>query len=261
MRDLTLVMAHYMNLGMWAEQQRIWADYPSALRARLHVIVVDDCSPKAARPSRKSVTVAGLGSLRLYRLLEKKRWNWLACRNLGAQQCQTEWMLLTDMDHAVPVLTLVRLLSDPLDPRLAYRFSRRDAPRPWPYHLDDCPPYKGHPDSYLLTRALFFDPRVGGYDERLSGCYGTSGEFKDRLESAVAVGIERRAEYLIRYPRDVIADASTPPAVFTRKNDPANEADLAQRKADRALIPDWRPLHGLVPYELVYDSQHAEVAA
>ena len=59
MRALTLVMPHFQNLGMLAEQQRVWADYPADLRARLHVVLVDDCSPKGLRPGRKSVTVSG----------------------------------------------------------------------------------------------------------------------------------------------------------------------------------------------------------
>ncbi len=80
MRELTLVLPHFANLGMLKEQQSIWMDYPSELRARLHVIVVDDCSPKGSRPSKTSVFVEGLASFRLFRLLAKKRWNWLACR-------------------------------------------------------------------------------------------------------------------------------------------------------------------------------------
>ncbi len=35
MRDLTLVMAHYMNLGILAEQQKVWMAYSAKLRAKL----------------------------------------------------------------------------------------------------------------------------------------------------------------------------------------------------------------------------------
>jgi hypothetical protein len=249
MRELTIVFPHFCNLGMLAEQQRIWADYPSELRARLHVVVVDDCSPKGQRPGPKAITIEGLASIRLFRLLKKKRWNWLACRNLGAKVATTEWVLLTDIDHAIPALTLERILDGELDPRNVYRFSRVDAPCVWPYNLLGCKPYKPHNDTWLLTRDLFFDERVGGYDERLSGCYGTSGEFRDRLV-AVARAQVMLSEPIIRYPREVIADASTPPsAVYTRKNDPVNDADLAERKRKRALIPNWKPLHGLIPHE------------
>lgn len=256
MRELTLVLPYFQNLGMLAEQRKVWADYPVGLRRRLHVVIVDDCSPKGQRPNGKAVCVDGLGSIRLFRLLEKKRWNWLACRNLGARKARTEWLLLTDIDHVVPAQTLARILERSVNEQRVYRFTRVDAPHPWPFSLVDCPDYKMHNDSWLMTRSLFFDDRVGGYDERLSGLYGTSGEFRDRVLAAAGPDI-RIDSPLIRYPREVIPDASTHPNVYTRKNDPTNDDELARRKACRGLIPDWRPLHGLVPHEVVYDSEAA----
>jgi hypothetical protein len=147
-------------------------------------------------------------------------------------------------------VTLQRLLDGLLDPLNVYRFARVDAPHPWPYALEACAPYKPHNDTWLMTRALFFDERIGGYDERLSGCYGTSGEFKDRALAAARAHV-RIPEPVIRYPREVIPDASTLPSLYTRKNDPMNDDELQRRKATRATIPNWRPLHGLIPYEEV----------
>ncbi len=254
MRPITLVLPHFCNLGMFEEQQKVWADYPAELRAQLHVVVVDDCSPKGSRLGPKAVTVDGLGSLRMFRLTEKKRWNWLACRNLGAQVASTEWLLLTDIDHVMPVETLDRLVNGPLDENRVYRFARVDAPRPWPYRLAECAPYKAHNDTWLLTRSLFFSDRVGGYDERLSGCYGTSGEFRDRLMAAASACVVLTSS-VIRYPREIIADASTLPSVYTRKNDPENDRLLAFLKSERAKIAGWRPLHGIIPAEEVYSSE------
>lgn len=250
MRPITLVLPHFMNLGMLEEQQRVWMDYPSELRRQLHVIVVDDCSPEGARPDRASLFAEGLGSLRLFRLLEKKRWNWLACRNLGAKEAQTGWLLLTDIDHVLPAATLDRLVHGSLEPSSAYRFKRVDAAHRWPYDIRTLAPYKPHNDSWLLARSLFWDPRIDGYDERLSGCYGTSGEFRDRVMAACRAHVILN-EVLVRYPREVIPDASTSPDVYTRKNDPENDTELQRRKADRAQIRNWRPLHGLVPWEQV----------
>ncbi len=265
MRDLTVVYPYYMNQGMFEEHQRMWAEYPDKLRSHLHVIVVDDCSPKGFRINpRKSVQISGLGSLRIFRLLQKKRWNWLACRNLGAKFASTDWLLLTDIDHAIPVETLKSLLQEPLRPSYVYRLSRVDAPHPWPYTLRDCLVREKngknhmHPDTYLLTKKLFFDDRVGGYDERLSGCYGTSGEFRDRVMRA-ADAYQMLSYPIVRYPREIIADASTNPSVFTRKGDPENDAELTRRKAEREQIPNWKPLHGLTPYQTVYAFEQVSV--
>lgn len=257
MRPLTLVLPHFMNCGMFAEQQTIWANYPEHLRAYLHVVVVDDCSPKGHRLSKKSVTIEGLGSIRVYRLLEKKRWNWLACRNLGAKVATTEWLLLTDMDHAMPQSTFERLVTGPLDPQNAYRFKRVTATKPWPYTLSDCTDYKMHNDSWLMTRKMFFSNGIGGYDERLSGCYGTSGEFKDRVMATVKAHVVLN-DALIRYPREVIPDASTHPTIYTRKGDPKNDDILRDLKERRDRIRNWKPLHGLVPHEEIYSSLHQE---
>lgn len=250
MRDLTVVLPYFCNAGMLAEQQAIWASYPDEVRSRVHVIVVDDCSPEGDRISPTDLTCAGLASFRAYRLLEKKRWNWLACRNLGAKMATTEWLLLTDIDHGQPLVTLRRILDGVLEPRNVYRFARVDAPHRWPYELTDCQAYKPHNDTWLMTKAMFFDPRIGGYDERLAGTYGSSGEFKDRVMARARAQV-LLVEPVIRYPRTVIPDASTSPAVYTRKGDSANDEDLQRRKHARALIPNWKPLHGLTPYEEV----------
>lgn len=251
MRPITLVLPHYMNLGQWAEQQRVMADYPPEIKANLHVVLVDDCSPKDRRPGPKSVTVQGLASVRIYRLLKKIRWNWLACRNLGAKVATTQWLMLTDIDHVVPAATWQRLMAGPLRPTDAYKFNRVTTTGVWPYDPAAQPKYKPHNDTWFMTRALFFSERVFGYDERLAGCYGSSGEFTDRVRAA-ANGIETLAEIIVRYPREIIADASTCPTVYTRKNDPANDAELRRRKDERRHIPGWKPLHGQVKSELVY---------
>lgn len=249
MRELTVVYPHYMNLGMLAEQQKVWADYPADLRARLHVIVVDDCSPKGQRPGKKSITVEGLASFRIYRLLEKKRWNWLACRNLGMSQATTQWVLMTDIDHVLPVETLSCILDGmALDERNVYRFSRVDAPRPWPYALSECTSYKYHPDTYLMTRELFDD--TGGYDEFLAGLYGTSGEYRDRVFATARAHV-MSTDVMIRYPREVIPDASTHPSVYTRKGDYHNDDELIRRREVRGRNPQWRPLRNTIPWELV----------
>ncbi len=247
MRDITLVLPHYKNLGMLEEQQRIWMDYPEELRARLHVIVVDDGSPKGFRPSKKSIMAPGLGSFRLYRILKDVRWNWLACRNLGVREAATEWVFLTDIDHAIPAETFERLTTMPLETDCVYRLARVDAPHPWPFTIAECPVREAkryHPNTWFLTRKMF--DSTGGYDERLSGCYGTDGEFRDRIREQ-ARAVVQLSDVTIRYAREVLADAST--VGLTRKNDPMNDADLLRRRQARSVIAGWKPLRNTFPWE------------
>jgi hypothetical protein len=233
-RALTLVLPYYDNGGMLREQQRVWRAYPAKVKAVLHVIVVDDGSPQD--PARPHLEATGLASYRLFRTLVDVRWNWLFCRNLGVDQATTEWVLLTDIDHVIPAETLRRLTRGSLDVRRAYRLSRVDAP-----HLT---PYKPHPNTWVMTRTMF--DRIGGYDERFSGYYGTDGEFRSRVERHAT--IELLPEVAIRYPRELIADAST--TTYGRKESHDREVRLVRRQRD--AVPGWTTKRLTFPWEQVY---------
>jgi len=233
MKGLTLVLPYYENPTMFVEQQRVWAAYGRKRKDSLHVVVVDDGSP--AKPARPHVMETGIASFRMYRILVDRRWNWLACRNLGASVATTQWVLFTDMDHVLPEDTFQALLGMGLDTGNVYRLSREDAP--------NRTPYKPHPNTWLMTRAMF--DQIGGYDERFSGYYGTDGEFRDRVAQN-AKSVVMLPQALIRYPREVIADAST--TVYGRKEPQDGEA-VPRIRAERNAQPDWRPLRGTFPWE------------
>lgn len=241
MRPLTLVLPFYENPAMLLEQGRIWQQYPEDLKAQLHVIVVDDGSPRPAVPLEGT----GLASFHLFRTREDVRWNWLFCRNLGVAKAETEWVLLTDIDHVLPMTTLRTLVHTKLDPQAVYRCSRVDAPHPWPWSDQVLVPYKPHPNTWLLTRAMF--DRIGGYDERFSGYYGTDADFRDRV-TATAARVVLRSECLVRYPRDVIPDAST--TTYGRKEE-QDRIHVARIRNERAHVPDWRPKRLTFAYDQV----------
>jgi hypothetical protein len=233
-RALTLVLPYYDNPGMFARQQAAWAAFPADLRARLHVVVVDDASPRwPALPH--VVTPSTLASFALYRTGKDVRWNWIFCRNLGVHVAPTDWVLLTDIDHLLPVETLRRLLDGEVCVSDAYRLSRVDAP-----HLT---PYKPHPNTWFLHRRLFDE--VGGYDERFSGYYGTDGDFRRRMDQ-VARKVVLLPDVMMRVPREVVADAST--TTYTRK-EKWDKRNVHRIVAERADIADWRPLRLSFPYE------------
>lgn len=239
-RPITLIVPYYENAAMFREQQRQWRELPADIREVLHVIVVDDGSP--ASPAAKAVdseTAPALASFRLFRTKVDVRWNWIFCRNLGAEQSTTEWLLMTDMDHVIPLETWRRLMRGKLDTLRAYRLSRVVAP-----DLVDTNP---HPNTWLMTRHMFRE-RIGGYDERFSGVYGSDGHFHSRVEEW-AKAVHLLPEVAIVYPDTVIADACT--KVYTRKEPSDHERKVEIRSQIRAMRDDYKPLRLTFPWEQV----------
>jgi hypothetical protein len=236
-REMTLILPYYENRAMFREQQRIWRGYHGKRKGALHVIVVDDASP--THPAAGHVEDTGIASFRLFRTGVDVRWNWLFCRNLGVELATTEWVLLTDMDHVLPEATLRRLIRGRLDPLKVYRLSRVDAP-----HLT---PYKPHPNTWVMTRHMFLH-RIGGYDERFSGYYGTDGEFRDRVQ-AWAQDVVMLPDPMIRYPREVIADAST--TTYGRK-EPVDRESVKRIRIEREREIGWVPRRLTFPWTQVY---------
>lgn len=199
-RRFTLVLPYYDNPNMFREQQKCWAKLSADIREALDVIVVDDCSPTSPAVDALDLeAVSTLKSFRMYRTGVDVRWNWLFCRNLGAEKAETPWLLLTDMDHVIPEATWRRLMRDKLDELNAYRLSRVEAPKNRP-----CNP---HPNTWIMTRHMFLN-RIGGYDERMSGFYGTDGQFQGRV-ALWAQNVVILSEVAIVYGPNVIPDAYT----------------------------------------------------
>lgn len=234
---LTLILAYYENPVMLQEQFHCWRSYPADLRARLHIIVVDDgspCKPLQPQPLR-------CASLRMYRMKVDIPWNQDACRNLAAAQTTTRWMLMTDMDHLIPQTTLETLFVMPVARNSVYQFERVSAEALHPLRTT---PYKHHPNTWLMTREVY--EQVGGYDERFAGHYSTDGDFRARVMSLAPM--IRLPLPIIRVGREVVRDASTTTLVRKSAED---GAAIKRIKEERSLCAPWRPLRGLTPWEQI----------
>lgn len=187
-KHVTFIYPYYACPQFFADQLSRWSAYQPDLRSHLSVIVVDDGSPTPATlPASLDVDV------RLFRIDVDVPWNWLAARNIGAKYADDCWLLLTDMDHVVPEDTLRAVIYGQHDPRVVYVFSRRE-------HTGAS--VTPHSASFLMTRAMFW--QIGGYDERLSGVYGTDGTFRARIRAHAPIQVLTDA--LVRY--EFVSDAS-----------------------------------------------------
>lgn len=240
MARITVCMAYYLNPGMLDRQLSAFAALPPVVRDELRLIVVDDGSPSNPAEGRP----IGM-PLSIYRIEVDVRWNQDAARNVAARQADSRWLLLTDIDHLVPRGTFEGLLARKWEKTKAYKFGRMtlDEDGKAPVLTD----YHSHPNSWFLTRDMYW--RIGGYDERFAGHYGTDAEFRDRVQAKV-LGIETLDKLkLWRVPRTTIADAST--TTYTRKGDPIDAGAIARIKIQRAMEQEWKPRNLSFPYHLV----------
>lgn len=232
MRELTVVLPYYMNPQMLARQYAALRDLSPSLKAGVRLIVVDDGSP------RDPATPEDIGlPLEIYRIKVDVRWNQDAARNLGVDRSQTKWLFLTDIDHLIPEKTFARVLEGPLERKNVYRFSRVND-----VTFDN---YKPHPNSWMMTRKMW--ERIGGYDERFAGYYGTDGDFLVRVRKCADFVVMLSAP-LVRVPREVTPDAST--TTYTRK-DTYDKPEIRRITAEREIDPNWRPLRLQFPWERV----------
>lgn len=217
-KPVTLVLPYYENPAFLARQIGWWRTFPAHVKAHVSVIVADDGSP--TRPARDVLAgVIAPFPLRLFRIHVDVRWNWLAARNIGAHHARDGWLLLTDIDHVLPATTAEALIYGTHDPSIVYAFSRIE-------HTGV--PLAPHSASFFMTRQMFW--RIGGYDEDLSGNYGTDGVYRKRLAQHAQIHI--LTDRLIRH--EYQGDSSTPES-YGRKGNPADaarKADVVRRKGN-----------------------------
>lgn len=179
------------------------AAYPKSLKDRIHVIIVDDAS--AGAPAAAVSRPQSLPEVSIFRISRDIRWNQDAARNIGAFEASTPWLLLTDIDHVVPAETLQMVLDGPLSEDKFYTFGR--------VKLDGGGRREPHPNSYLMTRSLYWE--IGGHDEDFAGIYGKDFLFRKRAERLFE-RVHLENVVLARVGTTMVPDAGT--TTITRAN-------------------------------------------
>lgn len=241
---VSLIMPYYDNAGMLAEHYAHWVKFPDEIKRRMEVIIVDDGTPTTAagevpRPEK------GLPPLKIFRVAVDLPWHQHACRNIGAHEARKSWLFLTDMDHLIPEETwrnIFKLDAEP--PHTVYTHLRVDAP-------DMQPKIKNgqehpHPNTFLMSKEFYW--MIGGYDEDFCGVYGTDGMFRKRLW-AVARHKPLR-DPIIRYDREVLADASTRTLQRKEGRDPEAKPRIEKMKREKGTL--GKPSVLTLPYQCVF---------
>lgn len=220
---VTLILPYYNNPETLRKRVK---SHLALANATARMIVVDDGSPMPAEDALKDLR--NVPNFRLYRIGVDVRWNWLAARNIGAHEADDGWLILTDMDHRVPFTTAAACVYGKFDEGTVYRFLRRSGG-------SEISP---HHNSWFMTKATYW--KIGGYDEKMSGHYGTDGHYRRRVARIAPILTMNR--HLIR--REHEGDAST--VDYRRKE--AQDAQAAAMLAEYAQTP---PKVLSFPYERV----------
>jgi hypothetical protein len=241
MTHVSLVIPYYDNPGMLAIHYKHWASLVDDIKVKIDVIIVDDGSPHSSaynvhRP-------CDLPELTIYRVLVDKPWHQHAARNIGAHVAKGPWLLMTDMDHLVPITTWQKVLKLS-DCTKVYTFSRIDAPDLLPKRHPRTGLPHPHPNSFVIAKKLYWE--VGGYDEDYCGFYGSDGLFRSRLFSA-AEEIPLKVP-LIRFPSEVQYDASTRNLPRKEGRDPNIRKNIRLKKFFDNLPPKVLSM----PYRKLY---------
>ena len=264
-KTVTMIYPYYDNPRFLSGQMQNWSCWPEELRRHVSLIVVDDCSPGESAADRLRnwlyIGERPFRSIRVFRIERDVRWNWLAARNIGAFHAYERgfyagdqhdprdraaldkggWLLLTDMDHIVGANEMMTLVRGQHDPSIIYRFSRRDRQPAGDRKAMGAnwieTPIHPHPNSWFMTREMYW--RVGGYDERMSGYYGSDGYYRRRCSATAPIRIMKNVA-LVRQEHD--GDSST--LGYKRKQ----PEDAKLRPLVRSFGSDTKPRTLTFPY-------------
>jgi glycosyltransferase involved in cell wall biosynthesis len=244
----TILYAYYNNPNMLRRQLHEWIKYDPALLDRTDFIVVDDGSMEA--PALDVIAserhLIGALDLQVFRVMIDRPWGQDAARNVGMRNAQTQWVLMTDIDHVLthrqyPVM--MEFINRKAVRGNYYMPMRRKVLR-----NEQIVPYHPHPNSYLFHRDDFWE--MGGYDEDFVGFYGSDGNFR---KCAKGYGLQEKivdSFSLLMFGTDSIPDANT--RTLTRK-----EGELWAAKNPvlnkKRMGPAYRAIDPLrAPYSKVY---------
>lgn len=165
MKKITINLSFYNQDAILRKHVKGWVSWPKEISNYYSFCIVDDFSKNNAISVLKGINYSNL-DLSIYRVKEDLICNIAGVRNLSAKKCETEWMLILDMDTMVSE-KLSRNFLDLCNslPGNCFKFNRRVPNNP--FHIKNG---KEHPAVCLIRKEDYW--YIGGCEEDLVGNYG-----------------------------------------------------------------------------------------
>ena len=162
---ITVNLSFYNQNDVLVKHVLGWKSWSKELKEKFSFCIIDDCSKTKAVDVLSEIDLSDL-NLSIYRVQEDLVCNIAGVRNLSAQECKTQWMVILDMDTLISeelASSMIQLCKAPKGS--CFKFNRRVPSNP--YHPKNGQP---HPAVCLLQLEDYCD--VGGCEEDLVGHYG-----------------------------------------------------------------------------------------
>lgn len=236
---ITIVMPYYDNPKMLRLHLHEWSMFTPSQKQALRAVIVDDGSPNAPAEENMREYGSKVGfPVRLFRIVPNIPWNQDGARNLGMKNVETDWALMTDIDHMVSRHEVSKMLDF-----TSHKTMKGQYYMPHRVLFDGMVTHP-HPNSYIMNVSDFWS--MGGYDEDFAGVYGSDGNFRKCMKA----GLQERVTpswSLTLWPSSAISDANTKDfgrkdSKYHRSHHPKIEAKAKgpAYKATNHLRFDWR---------------------
>lgn len=163
---ITINLSFYNQDEILRKHVELWKTYPDEIKKYFTFFIIDDCSKNNALDILTDIDLSNL-NIHIYRVLEDLVCNIAGVRNLGASECQTEWMVILDMDTMISIemaLQLIELVKNNQGNNV-YKFNRKVL-----NNVEHPKNNKMHPAICLIRKKDYWS--IGGCEENLVGNYG-----------------------------------------------------------------------------------------
>lgn len=159
LHDLTIVYPFYVNVKECADDilnnVKYYEHMPHSLLEKLHLVVIDDCSPVQIDFNNINL------NLTLLRIDKDIRWNSGGAKNLGVFCSETSRILLADIDMLFPEKTLVSCMREGnISDDEVFVFDRLSLDDNNEWYEDGV-----HPNCFFMTKKSYIE--LHGYNEGL----------------------------------------------------------------------------------------------